>query len=337
MTFSRLISVAPMMAYTDKHCRYFHRLLSKNVLLYTEMITTGALIYGDRESFLTPEILPGPAAYQLGGSDPKDLATCAKWIEETEFCEVNLNVGCPSDRVKRGCFGLSLLKTPSLVFECVDAMKSAVNIPVTVKTRIGYDHNDSYESLCSFIEGLVKAKCDHVTIHARKGWLEGLNPQQNRTIPPLKYDIVYQLKKDFPDLSIGINGGINNLIQIKDHLTKVDSAMIGRAFFHDPFMLANLDSDFYKDPNAKKITREEIVFKMADYADMILQDKANQKNYRNKLSHITKAMLGLYLGQRNGKVWRRFLCDQVNISNDKNNGDLLRNSLEIFDTEVINT
>jgi tRNA-dihydrouridine synthase A len=352
-SFDRRISVAPMMAYTDRHCRYFHRLLSKNVLLYTEMVTTGALVYGDRDHYLKPDLLPGPVAYQLGGSDPKDLAKCAKWIEEAGFSEVNLNVGCPSDRVQRGCFGLSLLKTPELVFDCVAAMKDAVkNIPVTVKTRIGYDEFDQYDRLVNFISGLINSNCDHVTVHARKGWLSGLDPKQNRTIPPLKYDIVYDLKKDFPDFSIGINGGIKTIDEMSEHLKYVDEVMVGRAFYQNPFLLADLDNIFYNSNNNKlnnnklnnniinnKIKREAILNQMAEYCDFILSDnKLNinlRRKYKIKIAHIAKSLLGLYSGEKNGKVWRGYLGDKMHKVGDlgylgDRGGDLLRESLSCF-------
>ncbi len=325
---NKMISVAPMMAYTDRHCRYFHRLLSKDVLLYTEMITTGALVFGDREHYLQPELLPGPVSYQLGGSDPKDLAKCASWVEQAGFSEVNLNVGCPSDRVQRGCFGLSLLKTPELVIDCIAAMKAEVkNIPVTVKTRIGYDHCDDYATLVKFIESLIKVGCDHVTVHARKGWLEGLNPHQNRTIPPLKYDIVYKLKEDFPDFSIGINGGVKTLDEINNHLNYVDEVMVGRAFYHNPYLLAQLSEN--------NISRESIVYQMADYADKLIlsnENKARERKYQTKISHIAKAMLGLYSGERCGKLWRGNLGDKMH-KVGIGSGDLLRESLSVFEKE----
>lgn len=331
---SKFISVAPMMAYTDRHCRYVHRLLSKEILLYTEMMTTGALIYGDRDYYLRPDVLDGPVAFQLGGSDPKDLAQCARWIEQAGFSEVNLNVGCPSERVQNGCFGLSLLKTPQLVIDCVAAMKSEVNIPVTVKTRIGYDHCDQYELLLKLVEDLAKVGCNHVTVHARKGWLSGLNPQQNRTIPPLKYDLVHKLKSDMLDLgyvnnfSIGINGGIKELSEIKHHLQFVDEVMVGRAFFHNPFLLADVDHMFY-DKSKENITREQIVLAAAEYADKILSDSGSRKHHV-KIYHIAKPLLGLYLGCRNGKVWRGFLGDKMHKAG-VGSGDLLRESLQVFD------
>ena len=354
LKFDRRVSVAPMMAYTDKHCRYFHRLLSKNALLYTEMLTTGALIYGDREHYLQLDVLPGPVAYQLGGSNPDDLAKCASWIEQAGFSEVNLNVGCPSDRVQRGCFGLSLLKTPELVLDCVVAMKEAVkNIPITVKTRIGYDEFDQYDLLAKFTSGLIKSGCDHVTVHARKGWLTGLDPKQNRTIPPLKYDVVYKLKQDFPDFSIGINGGINSLAEIDEHLKYVDEVMIGRAFYHNPFLLADVDARFYNAANKNSsdsnnsnnlnIYRADIVNKMADYCDLVLNqniDNINSKDnikrkYQVKIAHIAKSILGLYAGEKNGKIWRGFLGEKMHKVGSKGylgerGGDLLRESLMVF-------
>ncbi|MCK5479308.1 MAG: tRNA dihydrouridine(20/20a) synthase DusA, partial [Methylococcales bacterium] len=211
-------SIAPMLDWTDKHCRYFHRLLSKKALLYTEMVTTGAILHGSQQRFLAFNKVENPVVFQLGGSNPVDLASCARIIEDYGYDEVNLNVGCPSDRVQNGRFGACLMVEPDLVAECVSAMKQAVSIPVTVKSRIGIDEQDSYEELIHFVSTIAEAGCKTFIIHARKAWLKGLSPKQNRDVPPLRYDVVYQLKKDFPELEIILNGGVTSLQCTKDVL-----------------------------------------------------------------------------------------------------------------------
>ncbi len=290
------ISVAPMMDWTDRHCRYLLRLISKEVLLYTEMVTSRAIIHGDRKHLLGFDASEHPVALQLGGSDAHELALCAKIGEDFGYDEINLNVGCPSDRVQAGAFGLCLMKAPDLVSECIAAMKSAVKIPVTVKTRIGVDDQDDYESLYAFIEKLMAVGLDQVTIHARKGWLKGLSPKENRTIPELNYPMVYRLKQDFPNLFIGINGGINTLAQAHEHLQFVDSVMLGRAAYHDAYVLAAVDQAFYGATYPIK-THQEIVKGFVDYI------KAQGLEPKSILRHA----IGLYHGTPGARHWRQIL------------------------------
>jgi tRNA-dihydrouridine synthase A len=299
------ISVAPMMDWTDRHCRYFLRLISKQTLLYTEMITTGALLHGDRKRFLQFHDTEHPVAIQLGGSDPKALAECAKMAEAEGYDEVNLNVGCPSDRVQSGEFGLCLMGKPQLVADSVAAMKAVVKIPVTVKTRIGFDHQDSYEQLHAFVKLLIQHDVDHVCIHARKGWLQGLSPKENREIPPLNYPTVYQIKRDFPNLNIGINGGITDLSQAAEHLKLVDQVMMGRAAYHDPYILAEVDQKFYDSRNAI-VTRHEIIEQLIPYIDAELKAGA-------RLNHITRHILGLFHGEPHARAFRRHLSEHAHL------------------------
>lgn len=293
------ISVAPMMDWTDRHCRYLLRLISSKVLLYTEMVTSKAIIHGDRDYLLGFDQSEHPVALQLGGSDPEELKTCAKVGEDFGYDEINLNVGCPSDRVQAGAFGLCLMKSPDLVAESIAAMKQVVTLPVTVKTRIGVDEQDDYESLYAFIKKLVAAGVDQVTIHARKGWLKGLSPKENRTIPELKYDVVYQLKKDFPFLPISINGGIEMLAAIKKHLQYVDGVMLGRAAYHDSYILAAVDQEFYHAVNAPK-TRLEIINAYIDYVK-----SQQQHEPKSLLRHA----MGLYHGTSGARRWRQLLSE----------------------------
>ena len=245
MHINRLLSIAPMMDWSDHHCRYFWRLLTRQALLYTEMVTTGALIHGDRERFLHFNAEEHPVALQLGGSNPADLARCAKWAMEWGYDEVNLNCGCPSDRVQSGMFGACLMADPDVVAECVVKMKAACSIPVTVKHRIGIDDMESYESMLGFIDPIAQAGCETFIIHARKAWLQGLSPKENRDIPPLNYDWVYRAKRDRPNLEIIINGGISSLSDAGDHLEQVDGVMLGREAYQNPYILAEVDTKFF--------------------------------------------------------------------------------------------
>lgn len=289
-----------MMACTDRHYRYFARLLTRNALLYTEMVVADTIIYGDRERYLGFDPVEHPVALQLGGSDPEKLAICTKIADEYGYDEINLNVGCPSERVQSGSFGACLMKEPTLVAECIDAMKSVTKRPVTVKTRIGVDDQDSYEFLHVFISQLVQEKVDGVIVHARKAWLKGLSPRQNRTVPPLNYDCVYQLKHDFPDLPISINGGIGDLEQAKKHLKHVDSVMLGRAAYYDSYLLSEVDNKIFGDNNVIR-TRDEIMEEMQVYIQ-------NQKKLGLKSTHITRHMMGMFKGQPDAKKWRKLLC-----------------------------
>lgn len=303
MSLNRLISIAPMMDCTDRHDRYFLRLIAPHVLLYTEMLTTGALIYGDFKKFLAFDPLEHPVALQLGGSDPKQLAHCARLGESFGYDEINLNVGCPSDRVKSGKFGACLMLQPELVAECISAMAASVKIPVTVKCRIGVDEKDSYEELNHFIQLIAKAGCNVFIIHARKAWLNGLSPKENREIPPLKYDVVKQIKKDFPNLKIIINGGIKNLQTIDELLQHVDGVMIGREAYANPYFLASIEQKYFAS-EAHALTREEVIYKMIPYIE-------NQLKNNIKLSSITRHILGLFHSQPGGRLWRRFLSENA--------------------------
>ncbi|NGZ68704.1 tRNA dihydrouridine(20/20a) synthase DusA [Vibrio aestuarianus subsp. cardii] len=300
---SSRLSVAPMLDWTDRHCRYFHRLLSSQTLLYTEMVTTGAIIHG-KGDFLAYNEEEHPLALQLGGSNPTDLAHCAKLAQERGYDEINLNVGCPSDRVQNGRFGACLMAEPQLVADCVAAMKDVVDIPVTVKTRIGIDDMDSYEFLTDFIS-LVSEKggCEQFTIHARKAWLSGLSPKENREIPPLDYPRAYQLKKDFPHLVIAVNGGVKTLAEAKEHLQHLDGVMIGREAYQSPYLLAEVDQQIFGlDTPIKK--RSQVVEEMYPYIERELASGAY-------LGHITRHMLGIFQSMPGARQWRRYISENA--------------------------
>ncbi|EIJ41103.1 tRNA dihydrouridine synthase A [Beggiatoa alba B18LD] len=301
---NRLIAVAPMLDWTDRHDRYFLRLLSPSVLLYSEMVTTGAIIHGDRDRFLRFHPSEHPVALQLGGSDPQALADCARIAKDYGYAEVNLNVGCPSDRVQSGQFGACLMATPALVADCVATMKQAVNIPITVKSRIGIDELDSYEHLCHFIQTIAQAGCDTFIIHARKAWLQGLSPKENREIPPLCYDVVHQIKTDFPHLTIIINGGLKTIADVEQQLLKVDGVMIGREAYQNPYLLADLEQHFFN-PNYQKPTRQAIVEQMIPYIT------AELDSGRAYLANITRHLLGLFQGECGARHWRRYLSEHA--------------------------
>ncbi len=313
----RRFSVAPMLDWTDRHCRYFLRLLSKHTLLYTEMVTTGAIIYGkgDYLGFNTEE---HPVAVQLGGSDPSDMAKCAELSQERGYDEVNINVGCPSDRVKNGSFGACLMAQPDVVASCVKAMQSAVDIPVTVKCRIGIDDMDEDEDFARFIDIVADAGCDTFIVHARKAWLQGLSPKENREVPPLNYPRVYNLKKTRPDLSISINGGIKTLDDVNTHLLNVDGVMMGREVYANPYILANVDSTIMGDESAHGISRREVVMQMQQYIE-------RREDPYFKPWHAARHMLGLFQGQAGGRIWRRYLSQNGTGKNPDPN--LLMNGL----------
>lgn len=296
-------SVAPMLDWTDRHCRYFHRLLSRHVLLYTEMVTTGAILHGDTHRHLAFNAEEHPLALQLGGSDPGDLARCAKLAEDYGYDEVNLNVGCPSDRVQNGRFGACLMAEPQLVAECVMAMRSAVKIPVTVKSRIGIDDRDSYEELTQFIATVAAAGCETFVVHARKAWLSGLSPKENREIPPLRYDLVYRLKQDFPQLQIAINGGISSLQQSAEHLQHVDGVMIGREAYHNPYLLAQVDQQLFGDV-APIASRQDIIRQMIPYIE-------RQMSQGVRLNSISRHLLGIFHGVDGARAWRRHISENA--------------------------
>ncbi|MFT6734046.1 MAG: tRNA-dihydrouridine synthase A [Polaribacter sp.] len=298
---NRRFTIAPMMDWTDHHCRYFHRLITKQSLLYTEMVTTGAVINGDRERLLAYNQEEYPIALQLGGSDPKALAECAKIGEDYGYDEINLNVGCPSDRVQSGRIGACLMAEPDLVAAGISAMKQACSLPVTVKHRIGIDDLDSYELLAKFVETVAKSGCDSFIVHARKAILSGLSPKQNRDIPPLIYARVYQLKKDFPQLEIIINGGIKSIEESINHLDNVDGVMIGREAYHNPYMLALVDRDIFASESTA-LSRIEIAEQMLPYVERHISKGG-------KLQHISRHILGLFHAQPNGKQWRRHLSE----------------------------
>ncbi|MDE9543716.1 tRNA dihydrouridine(20/20a) synthase DusA [Xenorhabdus bovienii] len=296
-------SVAPMLDWTDRHCRYFHRLLSKEALLYTEMVTTGAIIHG-KGNYLAYNEEEHPLALQLGGSEPQALAQCAKIAQEQGYDEINLNVGCPSDRVQNGRFGACLMGEAKLVADGVKAMQDVVDIPVTVKTRIGIDEQDSYEFLCDFIDTVVKnSDCDNFIIHARKAWLSGLSPKENREIPPLDYPRVYQLKKDFPQLTLSINGGIKSLEEAKQHLQYVDGVMIGREAYQNPSILAHVDRELFNEA-ASVVNTIDAIKALYPY----IERELSKGTY---LGHITRHILGIFQGIPGARQWRRHLSENA--------------------------
>lgn len=290
-----------MLDWTDRHCRYFHRILTKNSLLYTEMVTTGAIIYG-KGDYLAFSHDEQPVSLQLGGSDPDALAQCAKLAEQRGYNEINLNVGCPSDRVQNGMFGACLMGNVQLVAQCVQAMQDQVNIPVTVKTRIGIDDQDSYSFLCQFIETIIPY-CQTFIVHARKAWLSGLSPKENREVPPLDYARVYQLKKDYPDLTIAINGGIKTIDEIKTHLEQVDGVMVGREAYQNPMLLAEIDQQIFAVDRAV-IDPIDAIQQLFPYIERELSASA-------QLNHIMRHTLGIFNGQKGAKQWRRHLSENA--------------------------
>lgn len=294
-------SVAPMLDWTTRHCRYFHRQFSRHALLYSEMITAPAILHA-KYDLLAYDHIENPVVLQLGGSDPKQLAECAKRVEARGYAEINLNVGCPSDRVQNGMFGACLMANAPLVAECVAAMREAVSIPVTVKHRIGIDELDSYAFLCDFIEK-IQPHCEDFIVHARKAWLSGLSPKQNREIPPLDYERIYQLKRDFPHLKISINGGIKTLAEIKQHLQFVDGVMVGREAYQNPALLGYIDQALF-DPTAPIITPYQAVEKMLPY----IEQQLSQGVY---LNHITRHLLGAFQECRGARQWRRHLSENA--------------------------
>jgi tRNA-dihydrouridine synthase A len=292
-----------MMDWSDHNCRYFWRLLTKQALLYTEMVTTGALIHGDRKRFLHFNREEHPVALQLGGSDPKDLARCARWAQEWGYDEVNINCGCPSDRVQSGMFGACLMGKPDLVADCVKAMMDSCDIPVTVKHRIGIDHMESYEQLLAFIEPVAAAGCSVFIVHARKAWLQGLSPKENREIPPLNYPWVYQLKKDFPHLTIVVNGGIQTIEECHDHLEHVDGVMLGREAYQNPWMLAQVDEALFGMDSPLK-SRDDVIAALLPFAEQHIAQGG-------QLNHVTRHILGLYHGVPGAKKFRRHLSENA--------------------------
>tara|TARA_B100001250_G_scaffold96567_1_gene80810 strand:- start:166 stop:1149 length:984 start_codon:yes stop_codon:yes gene_type:complete len=299
---NRKVSVAPMMDCTDRHERYFLRLISKNVLLYTEMVVSEAIDRGDKKKLLSFNLDEKPVALQLGGSSPRLLSNAAKIGEDFGYDEINLNLGCPSKKVQKNKFGACLIKDPHLVADCLNEMQSKTKLPVTVKTRIGYDDVEDYESLFNFINLLKSTGVKTFIIHARKAMLGKFTPKQNLNIPPLKYEMVYKLKKDFKDLEIIINGGITSTDDIKNHLNKVDGVMIGRSVYHSPYMLANIEKEIFKNENI--LSREEIIQKLVPYVK-------NEIKKGTRLNQIMRHTLGLFHGQTGSSFWKRYLSENM--------------------------
>jgi tRNA-dihydrouridine synthase A len=313
-----LLSVAPMMERTDRHFRYFMRQITRRTLLYTEMVTTAAILHGDRQKLLGFDPLEKPLALQLGGDNPLDLAECARIGEDFGYDEINLNIGCPSSRVQNGNFGACLMATPHKVAEAVASMQQAVSIPVTVKHRIGIDDCDRYEDMANFVQIVAEAGCQRFTVHARKAWLSGLSPKENRDIPPLRYADVHRLKEDFPHLSIEINGGITRLEQVKEQLNFVDAVMIGRAASDNPYLFATVDGDFFGEDSTPP-TRQEIVEAMLPYIEHWLA-----KGF--KLNSITRHLLELFAHQPGSRLWRRIISENAHLPGA--NSEVLKKALE---------
>lgn len=291
-----------MMDWTDRHCRYFHRQLTRRARLYTEMLTTGTLLHGDAARHLDFNVDEHPLALQLGGSEPDALAHAARLGEQRGYDEINLNCGCPSERVQRGAFGACLMAEPALVADCIKAMQDAVAIPVTVKHRIGVDRREDYGFVRDFVGALHLAGCHVFIVHARSAWLKGLSPKENREVPPLDYSRVHQLKRDFPAATFVLNGGIAGLDAVREQLALADGVMLGRAAYHDPFLLAGVDQKFFD--AAEPTTREAIVLRMSEYLQRQTQQGVAPR-------HIVRHMLGLFQGQRGARHWRRTLSDAV--------------------------
>jgi tRNA-dihydrouridine synthase A len=296
---ARRFSVAPMMDWTDRHCRYLHRQLTRHSLLFTEMVTSAAIVHGDRERLLGFRDVEHPVAVQLGGSDPLELATASRIATEFGYDEVNLNVGCPSDRVQSGRFGACLMAEPDLVATCVRAMRGATGLPVTVKCRLGIDDQDIEESLDRFIDAMIQAGAEHIYVHARKAWLKGLSPKENRTIPPLDYERVYRLAARVAPFQISINGGIETLDAADDHLRHVAGAMLGRAAYHEPVMLAEIDRRFYGEGD-RTFDLSRVIGEMAAYAE-------EELSRGTRLNNITRHMLGLANGRPGARLFRQIL------------------------------
>jgi tRNA-dihydrouridine synthase A len=300
-----------MMGWTDRHCRVFHRQISRHARLYTEMVTTGALLHGDVPRHLDFDAAEHPVALQLGGSEPKDLAHCARLAEKWGYAEVNLNCGCPSERVQRGAFGACLMAEPALVRDCVKAMADAVSIPVTVKHRIGIDKMDDYAFVRDFVGTVAEGGATVFMMHARSAWLKGLSPKENREIPPLRYEYAQRLKQDFPDFTIVVNGGISTHIGVEAQLAQADGVMIGRQAYHDPYWMAEVDARWFDD-HREPPSRMEVVEAMRDYAARVLAEgrgAAVNPKHAPQLRNIVRHMLGLYQGMPGARAWRRLLSD----------------------------
>lgn len=308
----RVLCVAPMIDWTDRHCRRFHRELTQHTWLYSEMVTTGALVFGDRKRFLRHSEEEHPVAFQLGGSDPFDLARCAAWVQEAGYDEVNLNCGCPSERVQKGAFGACLMAEPQLVAECVDAMRQACNLEVTVKHRIGLNEDESEQMLFDFVGAVSEAGCQTFVVHARNAILKGLSPKQNREIPPLRYALVQKLKLHFPTLQFVLNGGIQTMEQIRSHLSWADGVMVGRQAYHDPWLLTEFDSMLNLDQSARKPvpSRQAAIENLRPYVESEIRQGEQLRN-------LSRSWLGLFHGQPGGRLFRQVLSDATRLkSND---------------------
>lgn len=299
----RPVSVAPMMQCTDRHFRFLMRQITRHTLLYTEMVTTGAVLHGDRDRLLGFSEVEHPVALQLGGDDPAALAACARIAAERGYDEVNLNVGCPSDRVQDGNFGACLMARPEVVARCVEAMREAVDLPVTVKHRIGIDAIDQYEDMLRFVRIVAEAGADRFTVHARKAWLQGLSPRENREVPPLRYEEVHRLKAELPHLVVEINGGIRRMDEVEAQLAHVDAVMIGRGAYDDPLAFATADRRFFADP-APAPTRREVVERMLPYVEAHVTEG-------DRLHRVARHMLTLFAGQPGTRAWKRHLSENA--------------------------
>lgn len=324
------VSIAPMMDWTDRHYRYFMRQITRKTLLYTEMVTTGAILFGDKDRHLEYSEIENPLVLQLGGDNPVDLTECAKISESYGYTEINLNVGCPSDRVQKGSFGACLMAKPHLVGESLSKMQEAVSIPVTVKHRIGIDDKDSYEELHNFVKIVSEYGCKRFVVHARKAILKGLSPKENRTIPPLKYDFVYNLKKDFPELIIEINGGIKTLEEIQEHLKYTDGAMLGRIAYEDPYLFSKADSLFFNPDNEtiKIPTRREILENMIPYLESNIKKGIG---INRTLIH----MIGIFNNKQGSKIWKRFLSENMHKRNTDTS--VLIEAMNLIPDEVLDS
>jgi tRNA-dihydrouridine synthase A len=293
-------SIAPMLDWTDRHCRYFHRKLTQHAVLYTEMVTTGALIFGQGD-YLAFNDEEHPVVVQLGGSDPEAMVKSAIMCQQRGYDAININVGCPSDRVQNGMFGACLMEKPELVASCVAQMRRVVDIPITVKSRIGIDEQDSYQFLVDFVGTIAEAGCEHFIVHARKAWLKGLSPKENREVPPLDYPRVYQLKRDFPNLQMSINGGVKTVAECLEHLQHVDGVMVGREAYTNPLFLNQIDAAIYGNPRTL-LTAHQVVREMLPYIEQQMTDGA-------RFWHIARHMLGIFQGVVGARQWRRHLSE----------------------------
>jgi tRNA-dihydrouridine synthase A len=318
------LSVAPMMDWTDRHCRFFLRQVSRRVRLYTEMVTTGAVLHGDRERILGFSEAEQPVALQLGGSDPEAMAKAAAIGADWGYAEINMNVGCPSDRVQSGRFGACLMAEPATVAACVAAMRAACDVPVTVKSRIGIDDRDSYEELIAFIGTIAEAGCDTFVVHARKAWLSGLSPKENREIPPLRYDVVHRLKRDFPHLAIAINGGITSLDAAEEQLKHLDGVMIGREAYQNPWMLAEADRRLFGEDSPVR-SRRDVVDGFLPYVEAM-------RSRGVPLGSMTRHILGLYQAVPGARAFRRHLAENAHRSGA--GPEVLRAAVDLVETAI---